>query len=45
MKIVCWQTILMKYTLFCQKLGKVAQNLSSATVGIGALRVDFVWYM
>ena len=40
MKIVCWQTIFMKYhTFFCQKLGKMSQNLSSAAVVIGALRV------
>ena len=37
MRIVCWQTILMKYhTLFFRKLGKMSQNLSSAV--IGALR-------
>ena len=40
MRIVCWQTILMKYhTLLFQKLGKMSQNLSSAAVVIGALRV------
>ena len=40
MRIVCWQTILMKYhTLFFRKLGKMSQNLSSAAVVIGALRV------
>ena len=40
MKIVCWQTILMKYhTLFFWKFGKMSQNLSSAAVVIGALRV------
>ena len=40
MRIVCWQTILMKYhTLFFRKLGKLSQNLSSAAVVIGALRV------
>ena len=40
MKIVCWQTILMKYhTLFLLKIGKVWQNLSSAAVVIGPLRV------
>ena len=34
------QTILMKYyTLFFRKLGKKSQNLSSAVVVIGALRV------
>ena len=39
MRIVCWQTILMKYhTLFFRKLGKMSQNLSSAAVVIGALR-------
>ena len=42
MRIVCWQTILMKYhTLFFQKLGKILQNLSSAAVVIGTLRVNF----
>ena len=31
----------MKYhMLFCQKLGKMSQNLSSAAVVIGALRVN-----
>ena len=27
---------------FCQKLGKMLQNLSSAAVVIGALRVNFM---
>ena len=42
MRIVCWQTILMKYnTLFCfKKMGKILQNLSSASVVIGALRLN-----
>ena len=32
----------MKYhTLFCQKLGKMSQNLPSAAVVIGALRVNY----
>ena len=40
MRIVCWQMILMKnHTLFFRKLGKMSQNLSSAAVMIGALRV------
>ena len=56
MRIVRWQTILMKYhtlfffwklgkilmkyhTLFFWKLGKMSQNLSSAAVVIGFLRV------
>ena len=41
MTIVCWQTILMKnHTLvFFRKLRKMSQNLSSATVVIGALMV------
>ena len=39
MRIVCWQTILMKYhTLFFLKFGKMLKNLSSAAVVIGALR-------
>ena len=38
MRIVCWQTILMKYhTLFFFKLGKMSQDVSSAAVVIGAL--------
>ena len=42
MRIVYLQTILMKYhTLFFQKLGKISQNLSSAAVVIGSLRVNF----
>ena len=41
MRIVCWQTILMKiHTLFFRKLGKIAQNLLSAAVVIGALMVN-----
>ena len=41
MRIVCWQTILMKYhTLFFWKLEKMSQNLLSAAVVIGALRVN-----
>ena len=41
MRIVCWQTILMKYhTLFFSKMGNMSQNLSSAAVVIGALRVN-----
>ena len=40
MRIVCWQTILMKHhTLFFQKLGKMWQDLSFAAVVIGALMV------
>ena len=40
MRIVCWQRFscnIIPY--FCQKLGKMSQNLSSAAVVIGALRV------
>ena len=42
MRIVCWQTILMKYhtLFFFWKLGKMLQNLSSGAVVIGALRVN-----
>ena len=40
MRIVRWQTILMKYhTFFISKLGKMSQNLSSAAVVNAALRV------
>ena len=40
MRIICWQTILIKYhTLFFRELGKLLQTLSSAAVVIGALRV------
>ena len=41
MRIVCWQTILVKisYLTFCRKLGKMSQNLSSAAGVIGALMV------
>ena len=40
MRIICWQTILMKYNaLFFRKLRKMSQNLSSAAVVIGALMV------
>ena len=41
MRIVCWQTILIKYnTVFLRKLGKLSQTLSSAAVVIGASRVN-----
>ena len=41
MKMVCLQTILMKYhPLFFQKLEKMSQKLLSAAVMIGALRVN-----
>ena len=40
MRILCWQTILMKYhALFFGKIWKISENLSSAAVVIGALRV------
>ena len=41
MRIVCWQTILMKivYLIFFRKFGKMSKNLSSAAVVTGALRV------
>ena len=32
------------YLIFCRKLGKMLQNLSSAAVVIGALRVNFFLY-
>ena len=41
MRIVCWQTILMKYhTFFIQKLGNMSQNVPSAAVIIVALRAN-----
>ena len=44
MRIVCWQTILMKYhSLFLSKIGKMSQNLSSAAGIIGALRVEPIY--
>ena len=42
MRIVCWQTIFMKYhtcTLFFQKIGEMLQNLFAAVVFV-ALRVN-----
>ena len=40
MRIVSWQTILVEYQpYFFRKLRKMLQNLSSAAVVIGALRV------
>ena len=41
-KIVCWQTILMNYQnfFFFEELENMLQNLSSAAVVIGALRVN-----
>ena len=45
MRIVCWQTILMKYhTLFFRKFGKMVKNLLSAAVMIGALRVKLAGF-
>ena len=42
MKVVRWQTILMKYfPLFFRKLGKMSQNLLSAAVVIGTLKVKY----
>ena len=39
MRIVCWQTILMKYhTLFFRKLRKMSHNLPATAVVIGASR-------
>ena len=42
MRMVCWQTILMKYhtLFFFRNLGKMSKSLSSAAVMIGALRVN-----
>ena len=41
MRIVCCQTILMKYlTLLFSKIEKMSENVSSAAVVIGALRVN-----
>ena len=41
MRIVCWQTILMKYhSLFLSKIRKDVENLSSAAVVIGPLKVN-----
>ena len=42
MRILSWQTILMKYhsLFFLKKIGKMLQNLSSAAVVIGALSVN-----
>ena len=46
MRIVCWQTILVKYhTLFFRRLGKMSQNLSSAAVVIGFLRAKLVDFL
>ena len=45
MRIVCWQTILMKYhDLFFRKFGKMVKNLLSAAVMIGALRVKLAGF-
>ena len=41
MRIVCWQTILLKYhTLFFSKIRKDVAKVSSAAVVIGALRIN-----
>ena len=43
MRIVCWQTIIMKHhTLFFLKIGKMSQNLSSAAVVICVLMVKYI---
>ena len=45
MRIACWQTSLMIYrTVFFGRLEKMLQNLSSAAVVIGALRVNKYTY-
>ena len=36
--------MVISYLIFCQKLGKMSQNLSSAAAVIGALRVK-LWYL
>ena len=42
MRIICWQTIHMKYhTLFYFRIKKMSQNLLSAAVVIGTLTVNF----
>ena len=45
MRIVCWQTILMKYhtLFFFRNLEKNLQNLSSAAVVIDTLRVPSIY--
>ena len=42
MRIVCWQTILMKYhtLFFFETYELLLENMSSAAVVIGALRVN-----
>ena len=42
MRIIFWQIILMKYTLFVGKFGTVFQNVSSAVVVIGPLRANSI---
>ena len=43
MRIVCWQTILMKYhTLFFRKFEKMSQNLSSASAAVVILRINTI---
>ena len=52
MRIVCWQMILTKYSLFPLNISKNVTNLSSAAVVIGPLRVKdqsmdtarYVWW-
>ena len=39
MRIVCWQTFLMKHPTVFQKFRKMSQNVSSAAVVIGVLKV------
>ena len=45
MRIVCWQTILMKYhSLFLSKIRRDVAKFVSAAVVIGALRVKLECY-
>ena len=44
MRIVCWQTILLKYhTFFFSKFGKDVLKLSPAAVVIGAVRIKNIF--
>ena len=42
MRIVCQDSHEISYFIFFRKLGKISQNLLSAAVVIGALRVNFL---
>ena len=45
MRIVCWQTILMKYhTLFYWKIGKDVAKFAAVVIGALRVKIDYGYY-